>query len=230
MNDRTSARSASEGITTPASLPLRVIKVGGSLLTWPSLPAALHSWLDAQSPACNILVCGGGPLAEAVREADRTFGLDERAAHWLAIEAMHVTARLLAAVLKNYPLCESCCQLTESIGDRTNAATIVFDVRSFLRDQDQNTSQPLPQDWTVTSDSIAARLATVLKADELVLLKSADSPAGALDELSVAGYVDDFFPRAAAALSRVRSVNLRTWRAAAGVSPVASAVIASASQ
>lgn len=197
------------------TLPLRVVKVGGSLLNWLDLPAALRYWLAAEPPAINVLICGGGPFAEAVREADRAFGLSERAAHWLAIDALHVTARLLAAMLPDVPLRDSYRQLTESLGDRTTVATIVFDVREFLRNQDQNARRPLPQDWTVTSDSIAARLATALKADELVLLKSADPPADDLGKLAAVGYVDEHFPHSAAGLLRLRFVNLRSTAGAA---------------
>ena len=50
---------------------LRVIKLGGSLLGWPEWPARLHSWLTAQTPAANVLVVGGGALADVVREWDR---------------------------------------------------------------------------------------------------------------------------------------------------------------
>ena len=61
-----------------------------------------------------------------------------------------------------------------------------------------------------TSDSIAARLAEVLGADEVVLLKSQDPPSQAsLAELAASGYVDAWFPEAAAGLS-VRLVNLRS--------------------
>ena len=69
---------------------------------------------------------------------------------------------------------------------------------------------PLPHSWDVTSDSIAARLAVLAGADELVLLKSG-LPAGSLTLAQAAetGYVDRYFPVAAAGVPRVRCVNLR---------------------
>ena len=68
---------------------------------------------------------------------------------------------------------------------------------------------PLPESWDVTSDSIAARLAEIIAADELVLLKSAPAAPGLLHEIAAAGYVDNFFPQAAEGLMRVRFANLR---------------------
>jgi aspartokinase-like uncharacterized kinase len=58
----------------------------------------------------------------------------------------------------------------------------------------------LPANWSVTSDSIAGRLAIALGADELALLKSVSPPVNRdtahwLSELAVAGYVDSFFPK-----------------------------------
>src|SRR5688500_7302297 len=86
-------RSVSEGQT---SLPLRVVKVGGSLLTWPELPQALRSWLAERPAGINVLICGGGALVDALRETDGTLHLSQRAMHRLAIDAMSITARLLA--------------------------------------------------------------------------------------------------------------------------------------
>jgi hypothetical protein len=69
---------------------------------------------------------------------------------------------------------------------------------------------PLPRTWDVTSDSIAARLAALLDADELVLVKSC-LPTGELTPGVVAqrGYTDRYFPRAVAGVRVVRCVNLR---------------------
>ena len=67
---------------------------------------------------------------------------------------------------------------------------------------------PLPHRWSVTSDSIAARIAGCLSAEELVLLKSVDPP-----EPAVCGppFVDEHFAVACEALRRVRCVNLRQF-------------------
>ena len=70
----------------------------------------------------------------------------------------------------------------------------------------------LPPTWEVSSDSIAARLAVALGAEELVLMKST-LPQSGLDggirAFSAAGYVDPMLARLVEQLPTVRLVNLR---------------------
>ncbi len=187
---------------------VRVVKVGGSLLDWPQLPQALSAWLADQPQGWNVLLAGGGQLANVIRRADATFQLGEAASHWLCIDLMGTTARLLAAIL-NQPaaVAGSLAELRERI-PIAPAGIAVFDPRSFLAVDDV-----LPHGWSVTSDSIAARLAEAVSADELVLLKSVDPPAEAtLGQLVASGMIDSFFLQAAAGLTgRVRVANLRTF-------------------
>src|SRR4029434_4335250 len=84
---------------TAHDLPLRCVKVGGSLLDWPPLVKALNNWLAGQPRSMQIVVCGGGALTDAIPRLDRNFSLGEEAAHWLCVDALSVTARLLAAIL-----------------------------------------------------------------------------------------------------------------------------------
>jgi aspartokinase-like uncharacterized kinase len=204
-------------MTALSALPVRVVKFGGSLFDWPELPAALRCWLACEPPAVNVLLAGGGELADAIRRADAALGIGETAAHWLCIEILGVTAQMLAGLLPDQfdgssPLVRLLSDLRERIESGV-PATIVFDPRAFLIDDEPHLpGGTLPRNWSVTSDSIAARLAAVLCAGELVLLKSADPPPhGALAELSAAGYVDAYFPQAARELTTaIRFVNLRT--------------------
>jgi len=73
----------------------------------------------------------------------------------------------------------------------------------------------LPRSWTVSSDSIAARLAEVLPADELVLLKSSDPTTGEADGLADQEYVDEFFPAFARCRFRCKFVDLRSLHSSA---------------
>jgi hypothetical protein len=87
---------------------------------------------------------------------------------------------------------------------------VLFEPEQFLREVEPKlVSRPLPHTWDVTSDSIAARLAAVLQACELVLLKSTlPQPGTEIDRAAAEGYVDRYFPVAARGLA-VRAVNLR---------------------
>ena len=202
-------------------LPLRVVKVGGSLLDWQSLPNALRGWLGTQPPARNLLICGGGPLTDAIRRTDEIHALGETAAHWLCIDALSVTARLLASLLGDMQVTDSLKLIALKPEVRAKecrtpslalqASIAIFDPRRFLIEEEPGLPGcVLPHDWSATTDSIAARLAEVLHADELVLLKSADPPPfTTLADLAAAGYSDLHFLAAAAMLRAVRYVNLR---------------------
>ena len=204
--------------------PLRVAKLGGSLLTWPlarsrqagpsvaspaPLASALRDWLASQPPAATVLIVGGGERVDRLREQCQREPIGDAAAHWLAIEAMGLNTRAVAALLPEAPLLEH----YEALTARLNIpGTILFDAASFLREIEPNRSGTrLPASWDVTSDAIAGRLAVVLGATELVLFKSLPPPAGAsLNELASLAYVDRFLPRLEEELPPMRCVNLRT--------------------
>ncbi len=189
---------------------LRVVRVGGSLLTWDHLPVVLNRWFDGHSAACHVLVVGGGPWVEALRETAARFSMDEETAHWLSVQALELTAKLLHSLLpKDVCFVAEFAELRSAIQQSLHPR-IVFDVGNFLRDvEPDQPGVPLPRDWRATSDSIAARLAIVLQADELILFKSADPPQHTdMQQLAARGYVDEYFPVAAHGLS-VRFENLR---------------------
>ena len=191
---------------------LRVVKVGGSLLDWPPLANVLPRWLAQQPPAGHVLVCGGGTWCDALRQAQQQFALPETAVHWLCVEALGVTAGLLAQVLRLPPPLADWRRAGQAATAPLGGActTVVLDPRAFLHAHEPHLpGTVLPHDWSVTSDSIAARLAEVLQADELVLLKSADPPPGDVAALAAAGYVDRHFVQALPRSIPLRLVNLR---------------------
>ncbi len=184
----------------------RVIKLGGSLLDCDGLAARVRRWLAQQPNGPNILLAGGGELADVVRRAFAQHRLDEEAAHWLCVRLLGVTAELLARLL---PEAAHATRLEELRSARA-CQPVVFDCEHFLRHDDARWPDPLPHTWDVTSDSIAARLAQRLAACELVLLKSRlPDPRWDLAQAAEAGFVDRYFPRAARCLRRIRYVNLR---------------------
>ncbi len=204
-----------------------VVKVGGSLFDHPALARGLRAYLRsllAASPGCHsvsspdvvtaagraavsvspqvLLVPGGGPVVDAVRLFDRIHQLGEEAAHWLALRALTVTAELLQRLLAAEP--------TEA-GIEPWPVRVV-DVFAFAR-EDEERPDRLPHAWQVTTDSLAARIAGVYGASQLILLKSIDiPPATPWSEAAARGWVDEYFPLIAAQLpSPIETINFRSW-------------------
>jgi aspartokinase-like uncharacterized kinase len=201
---------------TPASrLPLGVVKVGGSLFDLPELGPRLERWLERYHTATGrgvALLPGGGAAADVVRDLDRIHRLGEERSHWLALHALTVNAHFLANLLPRAVVVrdEENLRLAGEQGQ-----VPVLDAAAFLAaDEARNRGPTLPHTWEATSDSVAARLALVLRARELVLLKSARlSPGAQWSDAARLGLVDPVFAglvRGTAGLV-VRLVDFRTW-------------------
>jgi len=172
---------------------LRIVKLGGSLLARPDWVAALTRWLQTRSPMRTLIIVGGGLAADAVRDFDRAQNLESQQSHELAIEAMGLSLQMASTVLRQTEVISAIPSAAP-----TETATQLLDVRPFLRTLEQQAAgMCLPRDWSSTSDSIAARVAVVFAAEELVLLKStlplADSTWAQAAEQ---GIVDEHFPLA----------------------------------
>ncbi len=185
---------------------IRVLKLGGSLLDWSGVREGLLHWRKANPNARDLLIVGGGTAADLVREADRVHQLGDDVAHRLAIDAMQLNAVLAAAIWPEAQWCECLQQL--AIAEHG-----LWLLRPWpaLSDAEQaRYGMPLPHSWDVTSDSIAAWVASAIGARELVLLKSSlprdDSMQMAID----AGYVDRHFAIAARGIETITAVNLRS--------------------
>ena len=200
---------------------LAVVKVGGSLYDLPDLGPRLRAWLWAQQTPWRdvLLVPGGGPTADVIRDFDRIHRLGEKKAHWLALDALRLNAFFLAELLPLTGVIGNWEQLSTEVPE--SATTVIrasiLDPRSFACwDQRAHPDIGPPPCWAVTSDSIAARAAVVYDADYLILLKSLTIPEG-MDwgEAGERGHVDEWFARTvqpALPRLRVRAVNFREWR------------------
>jgi aspartokinase-like uncharacterized kinase len=190
-----------------------VVKVGGSLYDLPDLAARLHEWLaDEWHGGDGVLVVpGGGPSADAVRDWDRRHGLGEEKAHWLALRALALNAHLLASLL---PYACVIVDVKDCEQIWSEGRLPILDVHEFARADDQRPGR-LPHTWAVTSDALAARVAVVTHARHLVLLKSATVPSGiSWTEAGRLGLVDEMFAAVLCGASselRASAVNLRTW-------------------
>jgi aspartokinase-like uncharacterized kinase len=183
-----------------------IVKVGGSLIDWPDLGPRLRRWLDANAPRETILVPGGGKLVDRVRELDGCHGLGDEVAHRMALRAMTMHADLLAAKLPGSCIIDGP-DLAELLWEQGRLP--ILDALAFCESDDANPGA-LPHTWAVTSDSIAAQLAVVAGAAELVLLKSAPPPPGDVAAWADAGYVDAWLPQVLSGGGiSLRAINLR---------------------
>jgi aspartokinase-like uncharacterized kinase len=159
-----------------------VVKVGGGVLSdIDAFDRVLTALGDAIRSHPLLIVPGGGPFADAVREIDRRLGLPDGAAHWMAVLAMDQYAHLIAARMGRAALVAEPNEIAAAIA--AGHAPVLAPSR-WLRAED-----PLPHSWEVTSDSIAAWIAGRVGARRLVLVKPVGAP---VSEESV----DRFFPRA----------------------------------
>jgi aspartokinase-like uncharacterized kinase len=188
-----------------------VVKVGGSLLDWPPLPCRLKAFLNKLSisvPSQRIvLVAGGGTAVDLVRALDRIHQLGDERAHHLALEALDLTANILAQLVAGSTLVD---RLGALEGAWCSGLVPILAPHRCISELDGIGRGPLPANWSVTSDSIAASIADALGADCLILLKSASLPADATRADAVRlGVVDPMFPAIAQSLARVEYLNLR---------------------
>ena len=153
-------------------MPDLVVKIGGGLLAALEDLDRVLAAIASLARSCRLLVVpGGGPFADTVRGVDRRVGLPDAAAHWMAVLAMDQYAHLLAARLETAAIVST---LAEAIVALEAGRIPVLAPSRWLQEED-----PLPHTWDVTSDSIAAWIAGVSGARELVLVK----PRGATGEL-----------------------------------------------
>jgi aspartokinase-like uncharacterized kinase len=138
---------------------LSVVKVGGGMGddALPELCAALGE-LGERHPL--IVVPGGAGFADAVRDADRRFGLPAATAHRMAILAMEQFGWLLGDLIPG------AVRSAKAAPTRAGRATVLLPAALPL--------DSLPASWEVTSDSIAAWVADRVGAGRLVLVKAAD--------------------------------------------------------
>jgi aspartokinase-like uncharacterized kinase len=141
-----------------------VIKVGGGLLAHAGCFESVLGHIAIASRHVPLLVVpGGGPFADAVREIDERLRLTHDAAHWMAVLAMDQYAHLIASRLGHARLITEASEIAPAL--EQDAIPVLAPYR-WLRDAD-----PLPHSWDVTGDSISAWVASQVGAARLVLVK-----------------------------------------------------------
>jgi aspartokinase-like uncharacterized kinase len=165
-----------------------VVKLGGSLANSEELP----QWLDVVATAGAgkvVLVSGGGPWADEVREAQKREGFDDRLAHRKALRAMEQYGKVLIGMRANLVPAADIAEIHEALRNRQIAvwmphAMVVAD-------------PSIPESWDVTSDSLGAWLAKQLNASALLLVKSVkiEGLQPGIEDLMRRGWVDPAFAK-----------------------------------
>jgi aspartokinase-like uncharacterized kinase len=156
--------------TASPACALNVIKIGGGLTAAPgALDRVCAAVAEVSRDHRVVVVPGGGPFADAVREFDRRVGLSPDAAHWMAILAMDQYAHVLAGRISGATLVEDPAAIADALGAGRVA---VLAPSRWMRSADV-----LPHTWEVTSDSIAAFVAGALGATRLILVKPTEDGA-----------------------------------------------------
>jgi aspartokinase-like uncharacterized kinase len=167
-----------------------IVKLGGSL----ARDRQFARWIEAVRHCKSggvIIVPGGGPFADCVRDAQTYMRFDDAAGHRMALLAMEQYAIACASSVPDVPLLSE-----EAALRRVGAGRMAFWLpsRMALRADD------LPENWQVTSDSLAVWLAIRLDAKALLIVKSVQMKADPVsaDALVVREIVDPLFARFAA--------------------------------
>jgi aspartokinase-like uncharacterized kinase len=157
---------------------LTVVKVGGGLGRGAgdeALRTLCRTLGELGRRHALVVVPGGAGFADAVRDADRRFGLRAVTAHRMAILGMEQFGWLLSELIPHAVRCADLGQVREQAREHV---AVVLPAGLPL--------DALPESWQVTSDSIAGWVARQVGADRLVLVKATDG--------LVTGGVDEYLP------------------------------------
>jgi aspartokinase-like uncharacterized kinase len=162
-----------------------LVKIGGSLYA----SAYLKQWCDQLASVHQqkiVIVPGGGPFADQVRDADKQWKLSAAVAHSMAVMGMQQFGLLISSINENI-------YLLETVNAITNKNPAVW-----LPYQDVLNDCNYPKNWQTTSDSLALWLANKLSAHHICFIKSAEINNQTTEQIISSDLVDDYFPTAAA--------------------------------
>jgi aspartokinase-like uncharacterized kinase len=154
-----------------------VVKVGGGLLASCGALAHVAQAIGAEASRHRlVIVPGGGPFADAVRDFGAKIGLSPTAAHWMAILGQDQYAHVLAERLPGAVLASSA--ETIELAHAAGRLPVLAPSRWM------EAADVLPHSWDATSDSVAAFVAGALDARLLVLVKPVAGPTDRLADAS----------------------------------------------
>ena len=163
-----------------------VVKLGGSLSQSDALVKCLDSVEQNYQGRAVVIVPGGGGFADQVRLAQQRWQFNDKTAHYMAILAMQQMALLFNGIKGNFTIASSLLDIQKQL----NKQKIVI----WSPDIVELDKAAIQASWDITSDSLAAWLAGVLSAKELILVKSAIiNSSFSLQQLAKQNIVDNGF-------------------------------------
>src|SRR5262245_19699924 len=138
-----------------------VVKLGGSTASG----ALMDTWISALAGSALplVIVPGGGPFADHVRQAQARMCFSDRAAHAMAILAMDQFGTVILDRDEGLVAARTLDEVGRALGSAGVPVWLPSTVAVPASD--------IPASWDVTSDSLAAWLAGRIGADALLLIK-----------------------------------------------------------
>jgi len=156
-----------------------VVKLGGSLYNTAELKLWLQTLADISLSTPIVIVPGGGPFADQVREAQTLHHFNDATAHHMALIAMKQFGLMLIAL-------ETKCQPFDAY--KPEQALSVW-----LPDDTLLSEPELSQSWDLTSDSLALWFASKYSADQLFLVKHVRVNSTSIKQLAAHQIIDRSF-------------------------------------
>ena len=166
-------------------MSLVIVKVGGSFGHYARLRELAEALGRCGGRA--VVVPGGGRFADCVRSEQARLGFGDAAAHRMALLAMAQFGQALADLSGGLAPAPSMAAVRAVAADGRTPVWLPLDLLGGRPE--------IPENWEVTSDSLAAWLAAQLQAERLLYLKrGAHGRTAALADLVEAGVLDPLVP------------------------------------
>ncbi len=163
-----------------------IVKLGGSLSQSDNLVKCLNRVEQNYPDRAVVIVPGGGAFADQVRLAQHHWQFDDKTAHRMAILAMQQMALLFNGIKSNFTIANSLLDIQKQLHKQK---IVIWSPNIVELDK-----AAIQASWDITSDSLAAWLAGVLSAKELILVKSAIiNSSFSLQQLAKQNIVDNGF-------------------------------------
>lgn len=158
-----------------------VIKLGGSLYNTPELRLWLHRLTEISLVTPIVIVPGGGPFADQVREAQTHHHFNDSVAHHMALIAMKQFGLMLMAL-------ETKCQPFDAHKPEQPLSV-------WLPDDVLLSEPTLIHSWDLSADSLALWFASKLEAEKLFLVKHVHVSSTSIHQLTHDYVIDRHFAK-----------------------------------